>query len=777
MGTSTLGERISLLNSSIKEKQLEVGFIAVFSALILAMFYVIVSMNGVVLGNDPAVHLEKAQIFLNTGHISLANLGWTPPLYQIVLAMAISLTGAANIGEYIVLVRALIAVIDWLLFMSVYLVGSRFFNKKVGATAAVLLLMCFPVFEANQFGGYTTVLALGFMLLVLLYTPLAVDKLGYLVVAFLAAFGLVLSHQLAAFLAMFIMPPVLLYMLIKSKGKNLKVVIAIALGGGIAFFLYYFQAMFAYLDIVIEYVFFAVKTYAYQIPAAGWTAMMTNFGFIFFAALAGVGTSFYVLKKEKKMLYWLILALSLFVPFFFAESYLFGLYMPFSWFIYYITTPMAIFAAAAIVFAWDKASAVYLRKRQVFRKNWVKAVTIVLIVALCSVVAYRSDVVYSRIMEASVYYSTTDLKALDAGVWLKNNYPDQTNVTVTEVPGFWFQEFSGKNVTAQTDPAVQRMEIAEAVLPLSYELEHSQTMLKAYQAKGDTLDEDYVSLNDIWMKVSYSLGSGDFIYYTVNGVEQRVALSELSKEIVFNDQYSPKSLTFVFSNDEVEVTKTVTVENTSYPFQINWTLTPLKNQVDNATLYLTTSFDLKFQFDKAEIPGLMEWVNPWDAPDAIKTTEGNSWAVATYQGSDLQDDYIGVYDDTSNVGYAFKFTDLPTWGNIGVLASRQINAVRVVYDLGDLNVNEIASRSYQVLALSQSKYPTLQPSNLQGIFDLKTAEFAVTARDFSYYIETYNIGFIVYDRNELDPQMFHSKLLQLVYSNDRYVIFKIVASD
>ena len=172
--------KVALLNAMPKEKKIEVAFITVFSVIILATFYVIISMNGVVLGNDPAVHLEKAEIFLNTGEISLANLGWTPPLYQIVLAMIISFTGAAEIGQYIFVLRVLTAIMDWLLFMSVYLVASRFFNKKVAMVSVVLLLMCFPVFEANQFGGYTTVLALAFMLLVLLYTPLAVERLGYL---------------------------------------------------------------------------------------------------------------------------------------------------------------------------------------------------------------------------------------------------------------------------------------------------------------------------------------------------------------------------------------------------------------------------------------------------------------------------------------------------------------------------------------------------------------------------------------------------------------------
>ena len=96
------------------------------------------------------------------------------------------------------------------------------------------------------------------------------------------------------------MPPILIFMLIKSKGAYLKVVMALILGGGIAFFLYYFQAMIGYLDIVIEYVFFAIKAYAYQIPAVSFNAFMINFGFIFFLALSGIFVSYLCLKKAKE---------------------------------------------------------------------------------------------------------------------------------------------------------------------------------------------------------------------------------------------------------------------------------------------------------------------------------------------------------------------------------------------------------------------------------------------------------------------------------------------
>ena len=148
--------------------------------------------------------------------------------------------------------------------------------------------------------------------------------------------------------------------------------------------------------------------------------------------------------------------------------------------------------------------------------------------------------------------------------------------------------------------------------------------------------------------------------------------------------------------------------------------------------------------------------------------------MASFAGANLVDNYIGVYDETNQLGFALKFNDLPDWGNIGALGNRQIDAVRFQYSFGDVAANQTVARSYQELSLSKSSYPSLTRDALQGLFDYKTAEFPVKSRDFSYYITANNIGFIVYDKNELDTQMINSKLLQLIYSNDRYVIFKIL---
>ncbi len=769
-----MGNAFALISAWAKGKNLEVAFITIFSALIFAVFYAVISMNGLVLGNDPAVHLEKAQIFLQTGEISLANLGWTPPLYQILLAMLISFTGINDIGQLIFLVKALAVIMNWLLFLSVYLLASKFFSKKVGAVAAVLLLMSFPMYEVNAFGGYTTVLALAFMLLVLLYTPLATERFGYLLVTFFAAFALVLSHQLATFLAVFMMPPILLYMLIKSKGRHLKVVMALILGGGTAFFLYYFRAMAGYLDVVIKYVFFEIKAYAYQIPSAGFNAFMVNFGFIFFLALSGIVVSYYLFRKQKKPLLFIILMLSFFVPLFFAESYLVGFYMPFQWFIYYLIAPMAILAAVSLVFIADKVSVFYAKNKTLFTRNWVRILSVSIAVLLCLMLVFRSGDIYGKVMEASVFYSRTDIKAQDAGVWLKTNYPENSTVIVTEIPGFWFRAFSGKHVIAQTDPIVQRNEIAESVLDLSYEIEHPQTLVRAYEAKGDIIDENYVSIDHVWNRVSYTAADGDFINFTSDGVVNVYVLSHLNREIVFDEGY-PKRMQFRYYNDYILVTQTLLVQNNSYPINVSWTLTPLKSDVYNASLYITSSFDLRFNFEKADIPGLLDWTNPWSKPSFIHEQDGEvDWAVADFFKNDLTDSYIGLYDDRNEVAFALKFSDLPDWGNIGVLASRQIDAVRFQYEFSHVNVNQTVSKSYEYLTFSRNSYPDFQqPSQLLGFFDLEREQFALGSRSYYDYIVDNDIGFIVYDKNQLDTKMVRSKLLELIYSNDRYVIFRI----
>jgi hypothetical protein len=765
---------INLTLTSEQKKIVELTFAVVFSAVILVLFYSIVSMNGLVMGNDPAVHMEKAHIFLETGKIPLENLGWTPPLFQIVLAVLISFTGATSVAQLIFLEKALAVLVDWLLFFSVYLIGSRFFGKRIGGIAAVLLLFCVPLFELNLWGGYTTVLGLAFMFLLFLYLPLAMKSFGHITVAFFVAFSLVLSHQLTAFLTVLILPPVILFMLIKSRGRHLKALIAVILGGGIAFFLYYFQAMLPYLGDIIGHVFLTQKTTLYQVPGTTLSAFMMNFGFVFVISLVGILIAFFNLRAKKEPLFFLILFMSFMVPFVLAESYLFGLYLPFQWFIYYLMPPMAILAAVSVSFAVDKVSVFYLKYRKSWKKLRLRAVTVSLVVLACLLLVFRFGTVYGRIMEGSVYYSTSDLKAYDAGVWLNSNFPDNTTVVVTEVPGFWFRLFSGKTVIAETDPVVERNLISAAVLDLAYELEHPLTLIRAYDmTKGDISDENYVSINDVWYKVSYIAGDGNYISYNADGVyKPELKLSSFNRETVFEAEGSPKKLIIRYFNDEVSITQTILVQNDMYPINVTWTVSPVDSEVSNVTLYVTNFFDLHFSFTEAYVPGVLDWQNPWENPSDSK---GDEWAVVNFFQSSLTDDYLGFYDATEEVAFALKFEELPDWGNVGALGNMQIDAIRFQYNYDKIDINQTASFTYQVLTFWKTDFPQMQNlSDLKSLFDFKPATtFEVESRDYHDYIKENKIGFIVYDKNQLDTKLIRARILELVYSNDRYVIFKV----
>jgi hypothetical protein len=763
------------LKLTLQQKKLfEFTFAAVFSALILVLFYSIVSMNGLVMGNDPAVHMEKARIFLDTGGIPLENLGWTPPLFQIVLAVLISFTGATSVAQLIILEKALAVLIDWLLFFSVYLIGSKFFGKKIGVIAAVLLLFCVPMYELNLWGGYTTVLGLAFMFLLFVYLPLTLKNFEHIVVTFFVAFSLVLSHQLTAFLTVLILPPIILFMLIKSRGKHFKALIAVILGGGIAFFLYYFQAMFPYLGVLIEHVFFMQKTTLYQVPGTTLSAFMMNFGFIFVISLAGIFIAFFKLRAKKEPLFFLILLMSFLIPFVLAESYLFGLYLPFQWFIYYLMPPIAVLAAVSLGFAADQFSAFYLKHKQSWKRIRLRAVTVSLVILVCLLLVVRFGTVYGKIMEGSMYYSTSDIKAYDAGTWLRNNFPYETTVVVTEVPGFWFRLFSGKTVIAETDPIIERNTVAASVLELAYEIEHPLTLVRAYDmTKGDVSDENYVSMNDVWRMVSYSAADGNFISYRVDGVYKKdLNLSAFNRESVFNDQGSPKTLTIRYFNDEVSITQTIIVKNDTYSITVAWEVSSTDGEISDVTLYVSTFFNLQFSFEEAYIPGVLDWQNPWSNPSDIME---NEWAVVNFSSSTLTGNYLGFYDETEEAVFALNLRELPDWGNVGALASNQIDAFRLEYDFDKVNVNETASFMYQYLTFSKNSFaemPNLH--DLKGLFDFKpVTSFELKSRDYHDYIKEYNIGFLVYDKNQLDTKIIRCKLLEVVYSNDRYDIFKI----
>jgi hypothetical protein len=754
------------------KKNFETLAIAGFSVFIFVFFYTILSMNGLVLGNDPAVHIQRANSFLSSGNIPISDIAWYPPLYHIFLSTLIAFTGATDIGSLIFLIKTLTVLIDWLLILSVYLLGAKFFEKKIGFIAALFLFLCFPLYEINQWGGYTTILSLGMMTLLFVYLSLERKGFGNTLIIFALSFSLVLTHQLTTFLAFIIFPPFILIMLLKSKGNYPKAWVAALIGGAIAFSLYYLLPLLPYLGSFIDIVFFQLETMLFQVPAVSAEEFIINFGFILFLAFFGIIITFMKLRKKSSLGIYLLLSLAFFIPLFFSQSYLVGIYLPYQRFVYYLLPSIAIFSAVSFGFILNQISKFNHKFGRKWKKNRILIVTYTVIFLLSSLFIFRFGVVYGKILEGSVFYSTSDVKGFDAALWLRDNYPNPTTVVVSEVPGSWFGVFSEKSVFAETDPIVERNVIAESVLELAYELEHPLTLVRAYESKGAINAETYISINSVWKRVAYSSGAGDFLSYKINDDEQFVELHNLHREIVFEDQSDPKKIHIYYFNEEVNLHQIIQFQNNSYPINVNWTISSDANDLNEVKLYISTFFELSFSFKKAYIPNILDWENPWDNPSI---SQDNTWAVTNFTKETLTENLIGVYDETDEIVYALKFAELPNWGNVGALSSRQIDAIRFQYDFETIELNQEISLNYDVLSFSRNSYPELQEiSELNTIFNIKlVSEHSITSRDYHNYIEENKIEFIVYDKNQLDTKLVNSKLLQLIYSNDRYVIFKI----
>jgi hypothetical protein len=753
----------------LSEKKLEVLFAVVFSVLVFTLFFALLSMNDLVLGNDPAIHLAKAEMLLASGKIPMGDYEWYTPLYHILLSSLIAFTGATSIEQTLFLMKALTALVDWLLVFSVYLIGAKFFGKKYGVLASALLLLCFPLYEINFWGGYTGLLGLTFMCLLFLYLPLVKKEFELVLITFIAAFSVVLSHSLATFVTALILAPYIVILLLKSRGKYSRAWIAAILGGAIAFFIYYWKPIISRFDTVFMHVFFGNKAAVYQIPFVSFSSFLMNFGFVLFFALFGVFFAFFKLKKEKKLRFYLILALNLVVPLLLSQSYLFGLYLDYERFPYYLLLPLAIFAAVSFSFVIDVFFAAY-RKIKNGRKLLMKVVSVSIVVLMVAMVIFRFHTVTAKINESAYFYSTSDVNGYDAAVWLKENFPDSTaKVVVTEKPGSWFGVYSGKVVIAETDPVIEWNTAAESILDLSYEIANPLTLVRGYLAKGYTSDDAYVSMSGVWQRVSHLDEQGVFLSFTENGVTQRFDLSNLSRKIVFDVQSYPKKLVMTYYNDKVALNESLIVHNDSYPVDVVWAVSPLRSGIENVTLYVTYNFDLSFSFGQAYIPGVLDWKNPWSNPSA---SEGTNWSVTNFSSADVANEYVGVYDEENEVVFALKFVDLPVWGNVGALGSMQIDAVRFEYNLDEVKVNQTASLSYQMLTFSRTSLPELQQlGELNGLFDSKvTSGFTVSSRSYADYMRELDVKFVVYDKSRFDSKLLNCELLQLVYSNDGYVI-------
>lgn len=754
----------------MRERKSKKFFVAFFSIIIFPLFFILLSSNGLILGNDPAVHMSKANEILESGKVSFSEIAWYPPLYRVLLAEYMIFTGASGFESVLFLMKLLAVMFNWLLIFSVYLLGTRLAGEDSGIIASSLMLLCFPLYEINFWGGYPSLLSIIYMCLLLFYLSAKRESFAYKLIAFIVAFSLVLTHQFATFLTITILVFYALTLLIVLRKSFTLTFILAVLGALAAFILWYVPAILPYINVFIGHLFFSERTYLNLTWRVTLEVFIMSFGFIIIFAFLGILLTFYSSKRRGELEFYTLLCLSFLISLFFSQSYFFGILLPYDRFVYYFMPSAVVFAAVITDLAVRYAVSYALNVNWKIQKYRLKAIALISLVVLLFVL--RFPFLTSKICEATDYYSYLDAQSHNVGIWLKDAYPYDANLVVSEKPGLFSEIVSGKSAIMETSPIIQREPVAEIILNLAYEVELPLTLFRVYEEPMPyELDQYNVLIHGIWRRATFLFNEETTISYTNGGKTFSMKISDLERKIYWSEQNGRRMLQIQYSwENEFLLTESVGVRENKVPVYINWTVTPINRGIENLRLNLSMHFDLYRSFEKAYIPGNLDWESPWKNPSFI---EGNrKWALVDFNPKNLPKNYVALYDHLNGIYCAFRFEHLPDWGSLGVLLTNQIDALRLKYNFG--NVSETISISYSIVAFSEESFQKVDLNQFEEIFNVEIKEnFAVQYRDYLTCARGNNVRFLVFEKRKFQKEFLNHGFLQLVYSNDHYFICKL----
>jgi hypothetical protein len=738
------------------------------------------SMDGILPGNDPAVHLKQAKTIIMNKGVAYSEIFWYPPLFHTFLAILLLFAGTLDVMVASLMLKFMLATSNVLLLLSTYLLCRRLLGRGVAITSTMFTVLSVPLFEMISWGGYPDFL--GITYIPFIFYIMNKDYRPWVKTFFLCllTFTLVLTHQLAAFVFFLVFVPAFLISAVRSK-RGFLAFIAVILGGSLAILAWYAEVILRYSNIFIYHVFFELKEAVYSIPNVNVDALIRTFGSTLFLALAGIPLTLVLLKKRKTLRVFPLLALWIAVPFFFSQSYLFGFFLNYERFIYFFATPIAIFAGVT-TYSFAKApvlitSKLSLRIRKHKILNIAQVFTIAILIGLFS---YQFHLSLQRFQSFPQYYEASGIAGYNAGIWLKQNFISNGTVVVSNKPGKWFGVISDHETMEEPQSTIfgTRNLIAATILNLFYETDDTRTLTREYMSGGSISGQVmYVSVYNVWKEVLSIPDKYVYVsYLDSNGKEVVVSLSEIAKETYWMQKSANESqMVSEYSNSLFTLEKLVTIHSESPLVNFCWKFTA-RQDLAGIKLRVFSLMGPALEFGKAFVPGVLDWQNPWDKPSYVNTIQ--NWAVAECPPYILADNYAAVFDAKNSMLVVFKFAKVPDWLNVGAEVGpegdRYIDALRTGYQFGDLRKNESGEISFSVLPYSVQPGQTEPPTQatLMQLLDSKV-NLTIQERDFLTFIKEYNIKFVVIDSGQISSEIEVSPILNRVYDNGKFVIYAI----
>jgi hypothetical protein len=734
------------------------------------------SMDGILPGNDPAVHLEKTKTIVVNKGVAYGEIPWYPPLFHVFLALLLLFVGTVDVMVASLVLKLVIATINVLVLLSTYLLARRLLGRGAAIASAVFTILSVPLFEMIFWGGYPNFLGITYIVLIfyIMNKNYVVSVKAFLL--FLVSFALVLTHQLATFVFLLVFIPAFLIGTIRSKRKFLTF-LAVVLGVGLAISAWYAEVILRYSSVLVSHIFFEMKKYFYSISYVSLNSLIKVFGAVLFLALAGIPLSFVLLRRRKASNSYPLLILWLAVPLFLSQSYLFGLYLPYERFIYFLATPIAIFAGATVC-SLAKAPAFIasnLSSRMEKKHETLDVARVFTLAILVILFSFQGFLFLQRLQGLPQYYGVSGITGYNAGKWLKRYSVPDGAIVVSEKPGAWLGVISDHKTIEEANPHFgERNAVAEAVLYFFYEMENTRILTREYTSGGSISGQVmYVSVFNTWKKVLSIPDNYVYVNYTAIHDESAVtSLSDTTKKIYWTQTSVNKSqLVSEYSHELFTLEKIVTFYSESSAINLKWRFT-VHQDLAAIGLKVFSFTEPPLSFGEAFVPGVLEWQNPWDKPSYVDTI-GN-WAMVECPPNNLSGNIAAMLDAENGMLVVFELADAPEWFNVGALGNHFIDALRVGYEFGNLMKDESREISFFILLYSFDSIDFAQwtQADLKQLLDSMT-NLPVQDRDFLTYIKEYNIEFVVIDSQRLLLNVESSLILNRVYANNKFVVYAV----
>ncbi|MCW4053804.1 MAG: hypothetical protein NWE84_02635, partial [Candidatus Bathyarchaeota archaeon] len=425
------------------------------SALFLFTIH-LMSTDGILPGNDPAVHLVKAKtIVVRTTYTELP---WYPPFFHTFLATLLLFVGTQDILVASLMLKIVVGTISVLILLSTYLLCRRLLGIGIAIASTVFAFLSIPLFKMIFWGGYTNYLSIAYIVLMFYTINIKCTSSVKTFLLLLVSFTLTLTHQLSAFVFFIVFIPIYLISTINSR-RTFLAFLAVILGGGLAILAWYAEVILRHSSAFIYHLFFEIEQNILDIPYVSLDSLANVFGITLFLGLAGIPLTFVLLKKRKAIGVYPLFVLWITVPFILSQSFLFEIYLPYERFIYYLVTPITVFAGTAAyslatlpTIVASKLSSKVKRKRKMSSITQVSTFAI-----LISLFFSQGYLLLQGVQSFPQFYETSGIAGYNAGEWLKQYSISDDQVVVSKKPGAWFHLISDhKTIEERWSPVLGR---------------------------------------------------------------------------------------------------------------------------------------------------------------------------------------------------------------------------------------------------------------------------------------------------------------------------------